>query len=265
MSTLTGQQIKDTYEGLLKLADSTTGITSTYQQIQDGLGNDTNTKISSIGILSPTIPGLTNQLLKADYYGTGIGASASANVANTQNRVLYFPFYDTGIYDYSAVTYVINTLTSTSDVVDIAFYTPQIVPNFGIAPKDLILSGVTLLSTGTTGLKTTTLPSTLSFSGTGGGFYIIAFYVSNGGVTPTIRYNLANTPINQSFSNSLGFQLNLTNNASIVGQKAGIAGGQSMVLNLPFQTTYTESDISNNLVPSISNQTTWGILLNTIR
>ena len=47
MGTLSGQSISDTYDGLLKLADSTTGITSTYQQIQDGLGNDTNTKIST--------------------------------------------------------------------------------------------------------------------------------------------------------------------------------------------------------------------------
>ena len=51
MGTLSGQSISDTYDGLLKLEDSTTGITSTYQQIQDGLGNDTNTKISTQGIM----------------------------------------------------------------------------------------------------------------------------------------------------------------------------------------------------------------------
>lgn len=41
MGTLTGQQINNTYDGLLKLSDSTTGITSTFQAIEDGLGNNT--------------------------------------------------------------------------------------------------------------------------------------------------------------------------------------------------------------------------------
>ena len=47
MSALTGNQIKDTYQGLLKLADSTTGITSSFQAVQDGLGNDTGLRIAT--------------------------------------------------------------------------------------------------------------------------------------------------------------------------------------------------------------------------
>ena len=41
MSTLTGQRIKDTYDGLLKTQDSTQGLPATNQiLIEDGLGND---------------------------------------------------------------------------------------------------------------------------------------------------------------------------------------------------------------------------------
>ena len=58
MSNLTGQQIKNTYPGLLNLATATSGITSSYQQVQDGLGNNTNTRISTNGILSPNLPSL---------------------------------------------------------------------------------------------------------------------------------------------------------------------------------------------------------------
>jgi hypothetical protein len=52
MSTLTGNQIQNTYQGLLKLDDSSTGITSTYQSIQDGLGNNTGTQIKQDGLYS---------------------------------------------------------------------------------------------------------------------------------------------------------------------------------------------------------------------
>ncbi len=46
MATLTGQKIKDTYDGLLKTADSTTGLpTSGVTGIQDGLGNNSSIKI----------------------------------------------------------------------------------------------------------------------------------------------------------------------------------------------------------------------------
>lgn len=266
MGTLTGQQINNTYDGLLKLADSTTGITSTYQQIQDGLGNDTNTRISTTGIQSPTLVGMNN--LKPDYVGNGFQAAAgAANIANTQNRVLYSLFYDPGVYSYSAVSYNLTTLSSTSDVVNVAFYTLQQVPNIGIAPADLIMSGITFdsVAPSTTGVKTTILPSTLSFSGTGGGFYIVAYYVSNAGVTPTVRYSLPTiTLYNQSYAFNLGLYLNQLNTGTIVGQKYGTIGSIQNVLNLPFQTSYTQSDITNNIVTTITTQQVWGFGLKPI-
>lgn len=266
MSTLTGQQIKDTYDGLLKLADSTTGITSTYQQIQDGLGNNTNTRISDVGIQSPTLVGMNN--LKPDFAGNGfIPGAGGANIALTQNRVLYTLFYDPGVYSYSAISYNLGTLSSTSDVVNVAFYTLQQVPNVGIAPAQLIMSGITFdsFAPATTGVKTTILPSTLSFSGTGGGFYIVAFYISNAGVTPTVRYGQPVISIfNQSYAYNLGLYLNTLGTGIVVGQRYGTAGSNAMVLNLPFQTSYSQTDITNNIITTITTQPSFGIGLRPI-
>ena len=47
MSTLFGQNISQTYPGLIKLADSTTGVTSTTQSFQDGLGNNIPIQVSN--------------------------------------------------------------------------------------------------------------------------------------------------------------------------------------------------------------------------
>lgn len=250
MSTLTGQQIKDTYDGLLKLDDSTAGITASYQQIQDGLGNDTNTRISTQGILSPNIVNMNN--LKPDYAGNGfVSGAGSVQPANTQNRVLYVPFYDPGVFSFSAISYQLGTLSSTSDVVSVAFYTAQQVPLCGVAPRDLIMSGITLdsFAPATTGVKTTILPSTLSFSGTGGGFYIAAFYISNAGITPTVRYGGPVIQIaNQSYAYNLGFYLNSAGTSLAVGQRLGsFSGNLSILNNLQFQTSYTPADISTNL------------------
>ena len=263
MATLSGQSIQNTYDGLLKLADSTTGITSTYQQIQDGLGNNTNTRISTTGILSPNIVNMNN--LKPDYCGNGFNPGAgTANTALTQNKVLYLPFYDSGNFSFSAISYSIGTISTTSDVVSLAFYTMQQVPIIGVAPKDLIMSGITLESATSTGVKTTTLPSTLSFSGTGGGYYIAAFYVSNGGVTPTVRYGgPLITTTNQSYAYNLGFYLTTAGISTVVGQRIGSFGAIMASLNLPFQSSYSSAEITANVSSTLTN-TPWGFGLKTI-
>ena len=263
MSTLTGQQINLTYPGLLNLETSTTGITSSFQQIQDGLGNNTNTRISTSGILSPNIVNMNN--LKPDYGGIGFNTGVgTANIALTQNKTLYGIFYDTGVNSYSAITYNVGTLTSTSDVVSAAIYSLQLVPSIGIAPKDLIMSGITMISN-STGIKITSLPSTLSFSGTGGGYYIVAYFVSNSGATPTVRYTNGNfITQNQSYGTSLGLYLNAAGTGSAIGQKYGTLGSFLNVLNLPFQSSYTPAEITTNYTTTITNQPNWGIALNTI-
>lgn len=263
MSNFTGQQIKDTYYGVLNLQNSTTGITSTYQQIQDGLGNNTNTRISTSGILSPNLPSLNN--LKPDFMGLGFTTTGVAPVANTQNRTLYQIFYDPGIYSYSAISYNVVTATTSSDVVTCAFYSLQQVPGTGVAPRDLIMSGITLVSN-LTGVRTTTLPSTLSFSGTGGGYYVIAYIISNSNVTPTIRYgnSLIGTQ-NQSYATSLGLYTNNAGTGLNLGHRiASLVTPTIFTLNnlSSFQITYSTSDITTNI--STVTMGSYGFGLNVI-
>jgi hypothetical protein len=251
MSNLTGQQIQNTYEGLLNLQDSTTGITSNLQAIQDGLGNNTGMRIGTNLFAHPQVFTFNANLIP-DYMGLGFGQSGGAqgNLANTQNRLLYNIFYDTGVYSYSAMTYAVATATTVGDVVDYYFYSLQFVPNYGIAPKDLIMSGITLISN-STGVKTTTLPSTLSFSGTGAGWYIGAYFISNAGVTPNVRYN---STLPSSRLSDFSAPIGLTFNAAGTGLQAAsrvfnnFQTNQTLVINnLAVQSSYSFSDIQTNL------------------
>jgi len=185
MSALTGNQIKDTYQGLLKLEDSSTGITSSFQAIQDGLGNDTGLRIATGQLESDNIPSLVS--LKGRHYGTGFqNLSGSQYGAGTQNIILAIPFYDNGNYAYSSITFNTVSATSTSDTVEAAIYTSQIINPFGLYPSTPIVSGITANTT-TTGLNTFVFPSNVSMSGYGAGAYWIVYKITNGGVQPTWR------------------------------------------------------------------------------
>jgi hypothetical protein len=185
MSTLTGQAIKDTYEGLLKLEDSTAGITSSYQQIQDGLGNNTGLQIKQNGLFGGGV--LSYNQLQPQFMGSGyILTNGVQYGAGTQNTIIATPFYDNGIYSYSAITTYTATITSTSDTVEYAIYSAQIINPFGLYPYQQIVSGITA-STTSTGAKTFVLPSNISMSGTGAGVYFLVYKISNSGVQPTYR------------------------------------------------------------------------------
>lgn len=185
MSTLTGNQIQNTYQGLLKLADSSTGITSNLQAVQDGLGNDTGMRITTNQLEVPNIMSFVP--LKARYYGSGYAPAApQAFGAGTQNIILSTPFYDGGQYSYSAISINSVTATTSSDTLQFALYTSQMINPFGLYPHTPVISGLTADTT-TTGQKTFVFPSHISFSGYGAGVYWIVYKISNGGVTPTFR------------------------------------------------------------------------------
>jgi hypothetical protein len=185
MSNLTGQQIQNTYDGLLNLQDSTTGITSTLQAIQDGLGNNTGVRIATNQLEAPNI--ISYLPLKARYYGAGMAnTNATQYPAGTQGIILATTFQDAGEYSYSAITFNTTTQTSTSDTVEFALYTSQIINPNGLFPHTQIISGITADTT-TTGLKTFVFPSPISFSGYSGGIYFLVYKISNGGVQPTWR------------------------------------------------------------------------------
>lgn len=213
--TLTGQAIKDTYDGLLKLADSTTGITQNLQQIQDGLGNDTGIRITTNQLEVPNIMSFIR--LKGQYYGNGITSGTGTQMAaGTQNTIIAIPFYDSGLYSYSAMSYNLGTLTTSTDTVEAAFYTSQLINPFGLYPHAPVISAITITTTGSTGIKTTTFASNLSFSGYGGGIYWLVYKVSNANVQPTVRYGnpqtnrlaLTNESVNAIYGMVSGFTAN---------------------------------------------------------
>lgn len=184
--TLTGQAIKDTYQGLLKLADSTTGITQNLQAIQDGLGNNTGMRIATNQLEAPNQTGIIP--LSGRYYGSGLGSdSGQAWQTGIQGEILAYPFYDQGMNSYTAMTVHLNTATTVSDTLDAAFYTTQMINPNGLFPSSVILSGITIPTTGSTGQRTITFDSDLSFSGYGGGLFFLVFKFG-GASNPNVRY-----------------------------------------------------------------------------
>lgn len=202
MSSLFNTQIKDTYQGLLKLEDSTTGITSSLQAVQDGLGNDTGLRIATGQLESDNIPSFVP--LKARYYGNGFGNVAGAQYsAGIQNTILAVPFYDNGNYSYSAISINCTTQTSTSDTLEMALYTSQMINPTGLYPHSPVVSGITADTT-STGVKTFVFPSAVSFSGYGAGIYWMVYEISNGGVQPTFRPGSGNVA---AFLNQIAFEI----------------------------------------------------------
>lgn len=186
MSNLTGQQINQTYPGLLNLADSTTGITQNLQAVQDGLGNNTGLRIATNQLEAPNQTGLIP--LTGRYYGSGLGSdSGSPWQAGIQGEILAYPFYDQGMNSYTAMTVHLNSATTVSDTIEAAFYSTQIINPNGLFPSSVILSGITIPTTGSTGLTTITFGSDLSFSGYGGGIFFLVFKFG-GASNPNVRY-----------------------------------------------------------------------------
>lgn len=190
MSSLSGQSISSTYEGLLKLSDSTNPISSTFQAIEDGLGNDTGLDISTRGLTGPNIFNIPRVSIRK--VGSGINNTGTLSYGNDEYDSIHcVPFYDFGLSSFSSITYSLSGATSTSDVVNIAFYNSQFDDNNGFIPYQLITTGGTLTTSGSTGLKITTLPSSLSFSGYGSGIYWLCFITTNAGTTPTVKFKSA--------------------------------------------------------------------------
>jgi len=254
MSNLTGQQIKDTYQGLLNLQDSTTGITNSFQTIQDGLGNDTGLKIRTNELNGSGL--LTYKPYKSQYYGGGFQNAVGAQyAAGTQNIIMAVPFYDNGVYEYSAVS--INTVqtTSTSDTLEYAIYTSQMINPSGLFPETPIVSGMTA-STTSTGIKTFTFPTNISMSGYGSGIYWIVYKISNSGVQPTFRPGATATALALSNTSQLqyGVILGFTTN-TYTGQyfRPNNGAGSLMVFSgtssfdNPYPTTIinTQSSLTN--------------------
>ena len=76
MGQLTNQYVSQSYQGLLKLADSTTGVTATLQSVQDGLGNNIPIKVSS-----------TQVTITGSFRGDGSGLTGITATVDTGSLV----------------------------------------------------------------------------------------------------------------------------------------------------------------------------------
>lgn len=269
MATLSGQSIQDTYDGLLKLEDSTQGISATPQPIQDGLGNNTGSRIATDFFAAPNVVGMNLNKLKPDAMGIGYAATGSYNPGGgAQGNLVFGYFYDPGVLSYSSLTMNVTTQTSTTDSVEMLFYDLQFVKDYGVFPRNQIMSGITLPSA-SLGVQTVTLPSTLSFSGNGGGgFYAYVLkYTNPGNVAPTVRYSIASMQVNnQSFAFSFGYVRNNAGTGMILGNRAqAVTGGQTYwFTGQQTPATITEADVASRFNTTIPTALP-GFTLNTIK
>lgn len=260
MATLSGQTIQSTYQGLLKLADSTSGITNSFQSIEDGLGNDTGMKIKNNFFTQKNQQLLGN--LVAEYYGTGIATSAAGPVAGNDNVINISPFYDQGLYQYSAITMSVFTGTSTNDTFEAAIYTSDYSPNVGLYPKDVIISGITA-STTSTGLKTFVFPNNISLSATNINFLVFKYTTT--AATRTVRFYSASVSPTGAYSqmSMYGFTSNAADTAYGNSYKFGTNAAAGSFSGLTtFNNPYVASDFTT--VNNLTNGNV-GFVLHTVR
>jgi hypothetical protein len=267
MSTLTGQQINLTYPGLLNLATSTTGITSSFQSIQDGLGNNTGLRIKQNGLFGGGV--ISYNVLQPQFVGSGylIGTGTQYS-AGMQNTIIATPFYDNGLFSYSAITTYTTQITTTSDTLDCAIYSSQLINPFGLYPYQQIVSGITA-STTSTGAKTFVFPSSVSMSGTGAGVYFLVYKISNSGATPTYRPGSPVSLGNINGTSSLAYGPILSFANTYLTTQA-IRGNNAAVSYLSFSGLSTFDATYSNTINTLQSSSTsltgnaLGMLLNTI-
>jgi hypothetical protein len=190
MANLAPLSINTSYPGLLNLQTATTGITSSVQSIQDGLGNDTGLQIAENYLggssLQPFYQAQPNTT-----YGLGItsGVGIAFN-AGCHNMLQSQVFYDAGVVVYSAITFAVGTITTTSDTCELGIYSSQVLQDgTGVQPKDRLvnLGSLSAVDLGTTGFKKIVFPSPIAFGK--GGAHFICFVITNAGsVAPTFRF-----------------------------------------------------------------------------
>lgn len=264
MSSLSGQTIQSSYLGLLKLADSSTGITSSLQAIQDGIGNNTGLRLATNQIEGPNIP--TFVPLKSQYYGAGFAAASATQMASgTQNVIIAYPFYDGGQYSYSAMSYNLVTATSSSDTCEAAIYTSQMINPHGLFPHTPIVSGLTISTTAPTGIKTVTFGSNISMSGYGAGIYWVVFKVTNAGVQPTVRYGTASIGTSVAMGSTIYGTL-LTNTANQYQPSVYRSNGNFSVFSgkTTFDNPYANTLNSNQSTTASIAGANLGMILHTI-
>ena len=262
MATLSGQTIQSTYQGLLKLANSTTGITNSVQSIEDGLGNNTGINIKSNFLnASNQIPIGT---FKNKYFGVGIDNAADAITSGNQNCINTRAFYIPEYYSFSAISIANGVNATTEDLFEAAFYTAEMGSN-GLYPKDVIISGITAQTTsGATALKTYVFPTPITFSATPGMNFFVT-KITTTAATRTANFWLSRIEFTNGRSNALvqAYGFNLGANSTVYNGYMGknVDGFACFTGLTTFNQSYTESDFNS---PSTTRGLRIGFVLHTV-
>jgi len=256
MSNLSNLQINQSFQGLLKLADSTTGITQSLQSVQDGLGNNTGIKLAQDFLAAPSL--ISFKPLGKATGGPGIATGAgTANIASSQDKIFAAYFLDDGLSSYSGITFRVGTVTSTADQMNFAFYSVAQTNQYGLAPENLIMSGITLNAAdlAATGLVTKSLPSTLTFGEPS--VYALLWYTTNAGnVTPTARITAGADPngLTTLLGNMYGYVVSVDGTAAqsvMYGPNSESTSVYYSTTNAPFLVSYTPATIAATASSSI--------------
>lgn len=267
MSNLTSLNINQSFQGLINLSDSTTGITSTPQQLQDGLGNDTGIKIATNRLEGGNIYNVYRAGI-AQYYGTGFFQNTPSTPTNAGNILSNQVFYDNGLYSYSAISIYCHTLAA-GESVDIAFYNAQYLETYGYVPYQKLVAEVNIPLT-STGIKTASFATPLTFSATGAGVYWIVCKF-NGAATPVARTTPIPSGIRQfcdTLTNSMnGIVYNVAGTipAFFAQNTTTATNPQTWQYNTgTFPTTWTSTEL-NLLSSTLGASYNPGFILHTIR
>ena len=274
MASLSGNTIQDTYDGLLKLEDSSSGITSTFQNITDGLGNETGVKIKENFFQTSNM--FAQELYKYQYYGTGWGTSNftasiplySSPSPTPRKAFIYYP--DLGQNSYSGMSYYLNTATIQDEVFRLRFYNAQFIPSIGLLPYQALSEIIELNTTGSTGIYTHTFTNPLSLSP---GFNFIVFEGYNAGSpgsATTTRYRTGAFPLSTTllmdmlgktnWDDSIGGGLQYFNG---FGSRANNTASYPLY-DVGFDDTYTSGTLSSGRLAASPLSNTLGFLLHTI-
>lgn len=267
MADLSNQPINTSYPGLLTLETATTGITQNLQSLQDGLGNNTGFQIAEDRLEGGNLFNIYKPAGIPQYFGNGFSSSA-ANPGAAGNQIGTFTFYDNGEYSYSAISVNCATLEAGTSV-DIAFYNTQLLDTYGYVPYQKLTTEVNFITT-STGIKTATFSTPLTFSGTGPGVYYCAIRY-NSPTTPTLRLTATGTNVstylNWLLCSKFGLQYNTAGNISYIPFRGGTSPATTatgvMYNTATFPTTFTSTEL-NTINVSLS-VVAIGFLLHTIR
>lgn len=274
MATLSGQTIANTYQGLLKLDDSSQGVTSTLQPLQDGLGNNVGGAEYNDELFKTTSNFyLPEARYKFQYYGTGLGN----NVYEPVSDLYYIPdqysttaLYDMGLWSYSAMTFWVNQTGTIGDpnIFQLALYDATLSPTLGIIPNNRLTPVITLDPSTAVGFYNIPFGYDIKITT---GFYFLVLSVYNGGVLPTFKpRSQGNNTFKSMSSSMLGYsQATGSTFTNVFASVTGSASSQNLSAqiynNLGFPSQYTENDLINTrTVGNTGGFETLGYLLNTV-